>query len=46
MVSYRQRCQGCILSAYVFNLHGEHTIHKAELDSEEGRVKIGGLSIT
>lgn len=31
---------GCILSAYMFNLHEEHTIRKAELDSEEGGVNI------
>ena len=35
----------CILSPYLFNWYTEHIIYKTELDSEEGRLKIGGRNI-
>ena len=35
-------CQDCSLSPYLFNLHTEHIVREAELDEDEGGIKIGG----
>ena len=37
--------QVCILFPYLFNMCAEHSIRKIRLDSDEGRVKIGGRNI-
>ena len=38
--------QGCILSPYLFNLHAEKIMHKAELDGDGLGVRVGALRLT
>ena len=35
-------CQGCILSACLFNLYAEYILRNAGLEEAQARVKIGG----
>ena len=37
--------QGCTLSMYLFHLYAERIIREAELDEDEGKIKIGGRKV-
>ena len=39
-------CQGCILSACLFNLYAENTMRKAGLEETEAGIKIAGRNIS
>ena len=38
-------CQGCILSAYLFNLYAEYITRNAGLDEAQAGIKIAGRNI-
>ena len=38
-------CQGCILSPYLFNLHGDYIMRNAELEEAQAGIKIAGRNI-
>ena len=38
-------CQGCILSACLFNLYAEHIMQNAGLDESQAGIKIAGRNI-
>ena len=38
-------CQGCILSAYLFNLYAEYIIRNAGLEEARAGIKIAGRNI-
>ena len=38
-------CQGCILSACLFNLYAEYVMRNAELDEAQAGIKIAGRNI-
>ena len=38
-------CQGCILSACLFNLHAEYIMQNARLDEAQAGIKIAGRNI-
>ena len=39
-------CQGCILSACLFNLHAEYIMQNARLDEAQAGIKIAGRNIS
>ena len=38
-------CQGCILSPYLFNLHGDYIMRNAELEEAQAGIKTAGRNI-
>ena len=45
LVPNQERCQGCILSPYLFNLYAEYILQNAGLDEAQAGIQIAGRNI-